>query len=271
MRRFRQPQAGGGAGDIGDANAWTLTAITDTPSGVAAGDFGELNGRTYRYASISVDAGAGGGTQNIWIPSDVYEWTSLSVVAYLTGDEDATARGNQGWTDSTTGTGSVTGDVSGSGFTRLAAPANNDVGAIQTLVSGVTAGMKVYVRTVATGQSESQASVGWFMADGSNALRLYDADDALAFRSNSSTVINPTPVRDGGYKLADAASALWETVDEGRTVYATAYRDGAAYHGTQRTNGTSTANRLEFRAFRFLASVREPQLDLSQVVVITGA
>ena len=258
-------------GDAGDANAWDLASITDTPAGVAVGDYGVLNDRVYQYTSLTVDAGAGGGSQLLWIPPDVAAWTSPTVSAFLVGDEDATARGNQGWTDSTSGTASITGDVSGTGWTRLDATTNNAVAALQTLSAAVASGTKVYIRTLATGQSESGASVGWFCADGTNALRLYDADDGLAFRGNSATVINPSPVRDDGIKLADAPSgALWETIDEGRTVWAQAYRNGAAYHGTQRTNGTSTANRLEFRAFRFSGSTRIPTLDLKNLIVVTG-
>ncbi|MGA0311705.1 MAG: hypothetical protein ACO3N4_01435 [Ilumatobacteraceae bacterium] len=255
----------------GDANAWDLASIVDVPTGVTVGDYGVLDDRVYEYASLTVDAGAGGGTQLLWVPPDVAAWTSPTVYAYLNGDEDATARANQGWTDSTSGTASITGDVSGTGWTRLQAETSSAVAAIQTLSSAVASGAKVYVRTLATGQSESGASVGWFCADGSKAMRLYDADDGLAFRANSATVINPSTVRDGGIKLADAPSgALWETVDEGQTVWAQAYRDGAAYHGTQRSNGTSTANRLEFRAFRFTGSTRIPTLDVKNLIVVTG-
>lgn len=274
MRRFRQPQAGGGGTDIGDANAWTLTSIVDAPTGVAVGDYGVLADRVYERASLTVDAGAGGGTLALWVPPDVAAWTSPTVYAYLDGDEDAVARGNRGWNTRTSGTASATGDNAGSGYTRLSAAAGSNFVVIETLVSALAAGSKVYVRAeviASPSGTATQSQVGALVFDGTNALRAYQRGTLQSFGlvANTGTGLASDALFSGGSVLSGVSPELLEITDEGSTVLASVHRGGELYHAAKRTGGTTTANYVGWTSTTAIAP-GEAWIDLRRAVIIAG-
>ena len=146
----------GSAWNRGGVNpmSWTLTDITDTdPSGVGVtedGDAGELNGRLYVLATLTKDAGAGGGTFQAWIDPVVETWTTPTVHATLIGTEaDDTARLDVGWSTVLSGTGSVVPDVSGSGLSRLLSPVGSANSSEINCASGdIVTASRVYFRAM---------------------------------------------------------------------------------------------------------------------------
>lgn len=262
--------------DLGDANAWDLTSIVYVPTGVAVGDLGVLNDRVYQYATLTVDAGAGGGFQTLWVPPDVSAWTSPTVYAYLDGDEDATARGNQGWTDSITGSASITGDVGGTGYTRLQAETGSNNATINTLSTLVAAGSKVYVRAemVCTPSPGTfvNTQIGIIIADGTNIVRAYQRGPTQAFAlvNNGGSILSSGALASSGSPLPTSTPpALIECTDEGRTVLTSLHRDGERYHADKRTGGTSGANFSGFTTVSTSASGIS-WLDIRRAVIIAG-
>lgn len=260
--------------DAGDANAWDLTSIVDVPTGVAVGDYGVLDDRVYQYTSLTVDAGAGGGTLLAWVPPDVAAWTSPTVYGYLTGDEDATARGNQGWNTRTSGTASATGDNAGSGYTRLSAAAGTSFVVIETLVGGVSAASKVYARgevLCSPSGTSANSQIGVIVGDGTNTSRAYQrgASQSFALVNNGGSILSSGALKSAGSVLSSVTPALVEYTDEGRTVLASLHRDGARYHADKRTGGTSGANYAGFTTTNTSAP-GESWLDLRRVLVIGG-
>jgi len=261
----------------GDANAWDLASIVDVPTGVTVGDYGVLDDRVYEYASLTVDAGAGGGTQLLWVPPDVAAWTSPTVYAYLNGDEDATARGDQGWTDSITGSASITGDNAGSGYTRLQAEIGTNNATINTLETLVAAGSRVYVRaemvSTPTPGTFVNTQIGIIIADGTNILRAYQRGPTQSFAlvNNGGSILSAGALASAGSPLPTSTPpALGGCTDGGRTVLASLHRDGAQYHADKRTGGTSGANFSGFTVVSTSASGIS-WLDIRRVVIIAGS
>jgi len=137
--------AAGGGGGAG-ATPYTLTSITDIPPGAVDGEAGEFNGRIYVLTTLSMRAGAGGGTRKMWLPSEITGGT-LEGLAYLVGDEDVTndvALNAQGWPSVTRTGGTIT---TSSDRVRLdTGGVGNAYVEIAALTSGIDASSRFYLR-----------------------------------------------------------------------------------------------------------------------------
>ena len=157
--------------------AWPLSSITDTdPSGVGAtraGDFGMLNGRLYRLTAPLVLPG--GGSAAYWVAPEVYAG-SVTIGAYLVGNEDVTGNTTlilRGWPTVTRTNGTITGQTT---RVRLATTGNSGSVLISALTANnaITPTTKVYIRflmraAVGTGSSTAVTNVGIpAFGDGSN-------------------------------------------------------------------------------------------------------
>jgi len=242
--------AAGGGGGAG-ATPYTLTSITDIPSGAVDGEAGELNGRIYVLATLTKDADAGGGTYQTWTDP---AYTSHTVSAYLVGTEaDDAARTAVGMTTALTSTGTATGNHSDSA-TRLegsgsgAQPSAAELRPT-SLVSSVPSGA-VYIRAevravVATTGTDNFA--GFTIFDGSAAGRTLgskgNAFGCVGGGGLNRTLQSTGSLRSGGSILPTSGFDLIEICDDGRTELARVYRNGELYHSLRR-NATATASNI---------------------------
>lgn len=128
--------------------AWALTTIFDAdPSGVGAsqeGDYGIFTPAggvpiTLRKKTVTIAAGAGGGTVVMWVPPVAYSGTNLVIDSYAVGTESDAQLSAQALpvTETNTGTVSATG-----GYIRLDAPSVGSGSSIAQLTSPVLTGAK---------------------------------------------------------------------------------------------------------------------------------
>lgn len=240
------------------AGAWGLY-LAQFVSLTAMHEFSELirpnctatipSGRTYRHISL---VGPDAVTVRQWI------WAGVSssvdtFAAYLVGTEaDAAARLAHGFSQ-VVGIGcTITGDVAGSGYTRLASPAGGTQSVqLTTLASAIASDTKIYVKlrikASTAGSSGSGSIVGMYLADGSRIAypRQQGASQAFAFHNQSNSILSSGALRSGGATLP--ASDTWlELVDDGQTVSAAIWRDGVVYHVEKRSSVSSGSNLFGF-------------------------
>lgn len=254
----------------------TVTSATwdSRPNGVNVGDILQVTdtGMTYVWSVLDIDANAGGGTMGVWLPPDVALWSSPVVRAYLTGDENPTQRSNKGWLDGINGTGTVTGDFSGSGYTRFNTAGFQDAGGIYTADGEIGATSKVYVRAKLRGSTGglNSSAAGFFITDGTNVVRFYAVGPTgFGFRENTIRLFSPTNANEprSGGTVISTTPVIAEVIDEGRTVYSRASIDHVDCHATRRVKGTSGLNRVDFRAYSDNSS-NFPYLDVADVLVV---
>jgi len=230
-----------------------LFAVTTAPSGATV-----LLGETsWTYdTAVAVDATAGGGTQAMWLPTDVYQAGTAEIQAWSVGTEANTAALTaQGYTTTATA-GTVT--FPGThiqidhlavidGFTR-----------IETMGSAVAAATRVLIicetrGTLAAG-ANTRTTIGFFIGDGTNAARWQQGAIGGPWGpvsgSGGAFSIDTTIIRDAGTNLPVTASSpeIVVVMDEGRTVMTTGTRAGHRTAGLRRSAGTSSANAVRIVA-----------------------
>ena len=271
--------------------AWTLTetqALTGAdPSGVGAvraGDYGVYTpaGGTpivYRYApTVTVAAGAGGGTQAQWLPPEVYAGT-VTIEAYLVGTEVVTndiALNAQGWPTVVRTNGTITSQTT---RVRLATTGTSGRASISALTSGVTASTRVYVRwlyRVATGNqtldNATTATLRFF--DQANALFLAmplsaDVAKGVFFWTGSGTISSGTQqASQSALPNLSGTDVLMEAYLDTSTNISTVLRDGVEVTASTRISN-ATADSLIFWAASGSTALQTASMDLSRVVVAT--
>ena len=221
---------GGGAG----ATPYTLTSITDIPSGAVDGEAGELNGRIYVLATVTIAAGAGGGTMRMWLPPEV-EAGSPEVIGWFDGDEDAatlTAQGNSALgTIATTGTEIefLSTGASSSRFLQSTSVATSD---------------RFYFRGLYRGSKTGGGSIFQFvylLEGGANDfISVGSASTGVGFLTSGFSSVGTlrTPVTN--VPASADPPLLVETVHHGMDVFTETYGDGqllASYRGDLQTAG----------------------------------
>jgi hypothetical protein len=237
--------------------AWeieTLTAATiaDADAVLAAspaiaGARIAITGAEVCYRATAALSLPGGGTRQITVPAEVYDWGSLTVRAYLGGAEDGTARTAQGWTAG--GGGTITGDEGGTGTTLLSATGSGAFASLQTAASAVTSTTRAYLRwgdgRAAAGSGTG--TLGTLVADGTNAgfarqIGTTTAMQCIYFPGGSPVTLQAGSLRAGGVLLTDAAE--WEVIDRGRDIGYALRRNRGHYHDARRDQGNSATNGL---------------------------
>jgi hypothetical protein len=238
---------------IGKGIIWQLTDLNTIDPLVVSGDYGILNNRTYIYHTFASGSTPDSISRSIWIPPNV---SSASPVlrAYLFGTETLAQRNTQGWTSVTTN-GTITENISGSGFTELTTTGAAGIASIDTLVGTVAAGTRIYMRAEMRGTGATDAMMGNEIGDGTYGLYVNQRGTVgipLSFTDgtnsvqNTSAVMGGTAISTGGTYLPSVASnpSLIETLDNGRSDTARAgariFRDGEVYHAQKRLNSVGT-------------------------------
>jgi hypothetical protein len=188
----------------------------------------------------------GGGTRQFVVPRLGGTWACS---AYLAGNEGSGARAAQGWTDNTTGGGTITGDVGGSGYTAMVCTGSGPFAWVT--VAGLTVGASTRIVTggewrVETATGASGATLRTYqVGDGVRGVSVTAASaasSAIAFRDLTSLGNPPAGshnVRDGGTAFPTGATPTGIlTADIERDGRCEVIRDGAAYALARR--GTST-------------------------------
>jgi hypothetical protein len=256
---------------------WTSTNIADIdnpdPSGIGVtkpGDYLRLvlasGNRLFRLKRFTT---AGGDVKNVdvWVPADWLESGTVKLWSYLVGNE--ANRIGSGFTDTIAGGGSpsITGDVSGSGYTRLQSGSGGSSAQLVSTSLSLGVGQQIYMRAQMRGAAAgANAAAGPYSGDGTNVsyAQMYNST-AFQFHEISGADLNTTTLRSGGSILPNTSATgdFIEMLDEGRTVLASIYRSGALYHTAKRNQATLGGGATAF------AAASGGVLDVRYVVVIT--
>jgi hypothetical protein len=256
---------------------WTSTNIADIdnpdPSGIGVtkpGDYLRLvlasGNRLFRLKRFTT---AGGDVKNVdvWVPADWLESGTVKLWSYLVGNE--ANRIGSGFTDTIAGGGSpsITGNVSGSGYTRLQSGSGGSSAQLVSTGLALGVGQQIYMRAQMRGAaSGANAACGPYSADGTNVsyAQMYSSS-VFQFHTIAGGNLNSTTLRSGGSVLPNTSATgdFIEMLDEGRTVLASIYRSGALYHTAKRNQATLGSSVTAF------AAASGGVLDVRYVVVIT--
>jgi hypothetical protein len=258
----------------GRAVVWTSSSVVDInttdPSGIGItlpGDALRLTlatgARAFRLRRFTT---AGGDIANAdaWVPAEWLESGTVRLASYLVGTESS--RGSAGLTDATSGGSAITGNISGSGYTRLAA---GGAGSASMQVTGLSlaSGQQIYIRAQMRGTAVGgTATAGLFSGDGTNVTQpIMNNSGVFQFSTIAGAGLNSTTLRSGGSVLPNTSTdgELIEMLDEGRTVLASLFRSGALYH-TAKRNQIALAS-----SFSGLSAANSGVLDVRYLVVIT--
>jgi hypothetical protein len=191
--------------------------------------------------AVTVDASAGGGTRAMWLHETAYAGTPV-IWGWLLGTEaNAAARLAQGFTDVLAGTGTLT---ETSGYMRAAGSGAVVSAFTWTLTSGVSASTKYYYSYEYRGEAGAGSGLRWIGSRVSDGARTsFFASPAAAAPAFS--VATTAVVAYGDARRDTSPAALpdlssdpdrIDILDEGRTVLATAWRNGQTYHVLKRNN-----------------------------------
>jgi hypothetical protein len=239
------------------AGVWRLVSTATTTAPPLDGEWYDSGGVTVesvegarvgfldlplRWAgAVTVDASAGGGTRAMWLHATAYAGTPL-IKGWLIGTEaNAAARLAQGFTDVTANGGTLT---ETSGYMRVAGSGSAVSAFTQTLTSGVSASTKYYYSYEYRGEAGAGSGLRWFASRVSDGARTSffasTAGAAPGFSvANNGSIALPSARRDASPAAPPGLSSdpdRIDILDEGRTVLATAWRNGAIYHAVRRDN-----------------------------------
>ena len=282
-----------------DASAWVrtpnaapygraLSSLQDVLSSDFDGDFGVYTNAvsgvrvTFRLRTVTVSVGAGGGTRRVWIPPSLYDESGLTIAAYLTGSENATARAARGWTDvlSAGGTRSITGNQGSSGETLLSAQFSGGQAGTAQLACGLSsmaAGTRVYWRAVLRGDCQNgagaEASVR-FAGDGVNFnwLQQRGSGGAVRLTDQANTGVDASSAPNGAgtaWASVSSTAECWEGWDFGRTINSRVHRAGNPYTSGRRPLAITAVNNVLRFAVGGGAGTEIGQLRVSFVEVLT--
>jgi hypothetical protein len=239
-----------------------------------------ITGAEVAYRASAALSLPGGGTRQITVPAEVYDWGSLTVRAYLGGAEDGTARAAQGWTDLALGTGSIVGDEGGTGTTLITASATSSQYAI-TAAGTPVASTRIYARWNQTPNRTAAGTslTGFILADDARVSTVGevnttdDINGRMQFRAAAAGFSNiaPTQLRSGGVGTFNT-QATWEIMDLGRTVLAILVRNGLTWQSVLRDNSIISAGNQTPGRLRALtgSSSGTSTLRLRDVWIITA-
>jgi hypothetical protein len=256
---------------------WTSTNIADInntdPSGIGVtkpGDYLRLvlasGNRLFRLKRFTT---AGGDVKNVdvWVPADWLESGTVKLWSYLVGNE--ANRIGSGFTDTIAGGGgpSITGDISGSGYTRLQSGSGGSSAQLVSTSLSLGVNQQIYMRAQMRGTaSGANAACGPYSADGTNVsyAQMYSSS-VFQFHTIAGGNLNSTTLRSNGSVLPNTSATgdFIEMLDEGRTVLSSIYRSGALYHTAKRNQATLGSSVTAF------AAASGGVLDVRYAVVIT--
>ena len=224
--------------------------------------------------AVTVHASAGGGTRAMWLHATAYAGTP-TIRGWLIGTEaNAAARLTQGFTDVTANGGALT---ETSGYMRAAGSGGAVSAFTQTLTSGVSASTKYYYSYEYRGEAGAGSGFRWF------ASRVSDGARTSFFASSAGAAPGFAVFNNGAIALEDARRDTSpaappglssdpdriDILDEGQTVLATAWRNGAIYHVVKRNNQTLNSTAALFGIASAGGSVGTLTADFRYVTIMT--
>lgn len=241
----------------GDEVIWNLTDVDVIPVGAEEGNYGIYNSKVFRLKNVTINAAAGGGTQMIWLPPEVYSG-SPEVYSYIVGTETLPALpGNiQGWSLAVSNGSGNTGTLTtNSGELRLQAVVNysGTSSIAMTSTTSIIGTQKFYLRNKIkySGTQTNQDLCGISIAGNQFQMGQWLSNN-FVITNTSWTSPSPLPYVDKTFKLSTSGNFHLLEITSGSAIseLIRIHIDGKMYSSVTRnylgaTNGSTGAMTIQ--------------------------